>query len=158
MLPNLPAFLLLVSVAVRGMIVIIILIVAVRLLGKRDVGGLNIIDIIAILLVGNAVQNTLTYGSGRLDIGLVSSAVLLLTEAAIVVLVARHPNLERDVIGQPTVIFSDGYMDRRAMKEQGIEEDELLEAVRAMGLNDLSQVHLAVLEENGSISVIPKEK
>ena len=157
-MPNLPTFLLLASVALRTLIVILILIITIRWLGKREVGGMNMIDIIAILLVGNAVQNTLTYGSGRLEIGLVSSGVLILTEAVIVFLISRRPNLEKTLIGQPTVIFSDGYMDRREMERQGIEEEELLEAVRSMGLSDLDQVHLAVLEENGSISVIPKEK
>ncbi|MDR3574657.1 MAG: DUF421 domain-containing protein [Anaerolineaceae bacterium] len=158
MLPNLPSFSLLLSVAARTVIVVVILVGAVRLLGRRNVGGLNMVDVIAILLVGNAVQNTLTYGSGRLDIGLVSSAVLLLTEAAIVMLISRHPKIQNTLIGEPTVIFDDGYLDKRVMKEQGIEEEELLQAVRSMGLKDLSQVHLAVLEENGSISVIPKEK
>ncbi|HMD89745.1 MAG TPA: YetF domain-containing protein [Anaerolineaceae bacterium] len=156
MLPNLPTFLLLAAIAVRTLIVIIILFIAVRLLGRRAVGGMNMIDVIAILLVGNAVQNTLTYGSGRLEIGLVSSAVLILTETAIIFLISRRPNLEQTLIGQPTVIFSDGYIDRRKMERQGVEEEELLEAVHSMGLSDLSQVHLAVLEENGSISVIPK--
>jgi uncharacterized membrane protein YcaP (DUF421 family) len=158
MLPNLPPLLLLVSVAVRSVIVIVILIIAVRYLGKREVGGMNMIDIIAIMLVGNAVQNALTFGNGRLEIGLVSSGALILTEVAIVLLISRHPQVEGELLGEPTVVFSDGYLDRRAMESQGVEEEELLEAVRAMGLSDLDQVHLVVLEENGSISVIPKEK
>lgn len=154
--PNLPLLLLLASVAVRTIIVIITLIIAVRLLGKREVGEMNLIDVVAILLVGNAVQNAMTFGSGRLEIGLVSSTALLLADVVIGLLVSWRPKIEQDLVGSPTVIFNDGFMDRQEMKRQGIEEDELMEAVRSMGLKDLKQVHLAVLEDNGSISVIPK--
>jgi uncharacterized membrane protein YcaP (DUF421 family) len=154
--PNLPPILLLASVAVRTIIVFIVLVIAVRILGKREFGEMNLIDVVAILLVGNAIQNAMTYGSGRLEIGLVSSAVLLLIDVVIGLLVSWRPKIEQDLVGQPTIIFVDGYLDRQEMKRQGVEEDELLEAVRSMGLKDLDQVHLAVLEDNGSISVIPK--
>ena len=154
--PNLSTFLLLSSVAVRAMIVILILFISIRLFGKQESGDMNMIDVLAILLVSNSVQNALTYGSGRLDIGLVSAGALILTEAIFSLLIFHNPKIERELIGKPTIIFSDGRMDRRVMKRNGLEEDELLTAVRSMGLKDLSQVHLAVLEENGTISVIPK--
>jgi uncharacterized membrane protein YcaP (DUF421 family) len=154
--PNLPPLLLLLSVAARTAIAVIVLIIAVRLVGRRSVGEMNLMDVITILLVGNAVQNALTFGSGKITVSLVSAAVLLLVDGVIGGLVSRHPWLQHRLAGEPAVLYCDGRLDRRLMKHEGVEEEELLAAARAQGLPDLKQVHLAILEENGSISVIPK--
>jgi uncharacterized membrane protein YcaP (DUF421 family) len=155
---DLPLPVLLAAVAARTAIVLLVLVGAIRILGKRQVGGMHIIDLVMVLLIGNAVQNALTFGSGVLGVGLVSAGVLLAIESGIGILFVRRPWLETRVFGEPTVIGSDGRLDRRAMQREGVEEDEVMQAMRDQGLSDLSQVHLAMLEDDGSISIVPKER
>lgn len=155
---NLPLPWMLSSVAVRTAIILFVMLIGLRLIGKRGAGNMNLFDVAMVLLLGNAVQNALTYGSGSLWVGLVSAGTLLLVERLMGVLFARLPWLQRKMEGEPTVIFCDGELDRRAMKREGVEEGELLEAARSIGVKDLDGIRLAVLEPNGSISVIPKNK
>ncbi len=110
-----------------------------------------------VLLIGNAVQNALTYGSGSLLVGLVSAGILLVAEWFMGVLFTRMPLLEEGLSGDPIIIYHDGQFDRRAMRKQGVQKEEVLSATRAMGLAHMSEVHLAVLETDGTISIIPEQ-
>ncbi len=155
---NLPPGLFVLSAAARTAIVVLALVLFVRVLGRRDVGEMNLVDIVTILLVGNAVQNAMTYGSGSLEVGIASALILLLLDRGIGMLINRFPKLEKAMFGEPVIIYVDGALNRNAMKRQGIEYEELMTAVREQGLSDLKQVHLAVLENNGEISIIPKDE
>ncbi len=154
---NLPPVLFVLSAAARTAIVVLALIIMVRLLGRRDVGEMNLVDIVAILLVGNAVQNAMTYGSGSLEVGIASALVLLVLDRGIGMVINRFPKLEQAMFGDPVILYVDGVLNRAAMKREGVEDEELMAAVREQGLSDLERVRLAVLEENGEISIIPKE-
>lgn len=110
-----------------------------------------------VLLISNAVQNALTYGSGKLMVGLVSAGTLLTIDLLMGSLFSRKPWIEKGLLGEPTVIAVDGRLDRKAMRREGIDENEVMAAVREQGLLDIAQVRLAVLEDDGSISVIPKK-
>ena len=145
------------AIAARTAIVVLCLIVGVRLSGKRVGGGLNLLDLLLVLLLGNAVQNALTQGSGDLLVGIVSVITLLVIDRLVGNLFVRRPFLESRFFGSPTVLVSQGRLNRLAMRHEGISEDEVLTAVHEQGLRDLSQVKLGVLEENGSISIIPKD-
>ncbi len=121
-------------------------------------GDMNLVDIITILLVSNAVQNAMTYGSGSLAVGIASATILLLLDRGIGMLINRFPRLEKAMFGEPVIIYADGTLNRTAMKRQGVEYEELMTAIREQGLSDLEHVRLAVLEENGEISIIPKDE
>ncbi len=155
---NLPPVLFVLSAAARTAVGVLALILIVRVFGSRDVGEMNLVDIIAILLVGNAVQNAMTYGSGSLEVGIASAMVLLLLDRGIGMVINRFPKLEKAMFGEPIVIYDNGVLNRSAMQRQGVEYEELMTAVREQGLNDLEHVRLAVLEDNGEISIIPKEE
>ncbi len=155
---NLPPVLFVLSAAARTAIVVVALIIIVRAFGRRDVGEMNLVDIVTILLVGNAVQNAMTYGSGSLEVGIASAVVLLLLDRGIGLLINRFPKLEQGMFGDPIVIYANGVLNHAAMKREGVEYEELMAAIREQGLSDLEHVRLAVLEDNGEISIIPKEE
>jgi uncharacterized membrane protein YcaP (DUF421 family) len=154
---DLPLPLLVSSVAVRTLIILSMLVLGVRVFGKRDLGGMNLLDLLLVLLLGNAVQNALTFGSGELAVGLASAGVLLIADRFLGILFVRRPWLERTLMGGPTIVVHHGHLDRVLMQREGVTEDEVLTAARAMGLERLEQVRLAVLEEDGSISIVPKD-
>ncbi len=154
---NLPLPLFLAAIAVRTAIVLLVLVGGIRILGRRNIGELHMVDLLMVLLISNAVQNAITTGSGSLAVALVSAGVLLAIDHFTGILFVREPWLENQLGGEPTVIATDGQLDARLMRRLGLSEDDVLGAAREQGLSDLSKVHLAVLEDDGNISIIPQE-
>jgi uncharacterized membrane protein YcaP (DUF421 family) len=154
---NLPLPWFLSAIGMRSVIVLVALVAGIRIFGKQDVGGLTLIDLVMVLLLGNAVQNAMTNGSGNLGVGLVSAGVLLVLDRLMGFLFVRRPWIEKKLLGEPTVIGANGRLDERIMRREGVERDDVLAAVRQMGLSELSQMRLAVLEPDGTISIIPRD-
>jgi uncharacterized membrane protein YcaP (DUF421 family) len=146
------------AIAVRTAIVLVALIVGIRVFGKRQIGAMNVYDLVLVLAVANAVQNAMTRGSGQLGVGIAAAGTLLVLGRLLGLVFVRRPALERRVVGVPTLIVQDGQLNRANMRREGITEDEVQAAAREYGLADLSEVRLAVLEPDGSLSVVPKEK
>lgn len=143
--------------AAKSAVVLILLFLAFRVLGKRQVGQLNIYDLALIMALANAVQNAMTAGKGDLGVGIVSSGTLLLIGYVLVRLFARSKKAERLLIGMPTVIVNRGQILRHRMRRERITQDELLAAIRQHGLQSPNQVKMAVLEVDGSISIVPND-
>lgn len=154
---HLPLPLYLTGIAARTAIVLVALILGVHFFGKRGVGEMNLLDVLMILLIGNAVQNAITTGSGELSVGLASVVTLLAVDWLFGWLTSRNQKVQQFIAGDAVVIATDGKLDRKAMAKQGINDDLVNAAIREMGLHNLSEVRLAVLEDNGEISIIPKE-
>ncbi len=155
---ELPLPSLLLAAAARTAIVLICLVVGIRLFGKRGMGNMNLLDLLLVLLLGNAVQNALTFGSGHIGVGIVSAGVLLLMDRLVGFVFARNPIIEQRMFGGPTVLYIHDHYEARAMQAEEVDEDEVIAAVHAIGLENMAQVRLAVLEEDGTISIIPKEE
>ena len=155
---NLPPFWYYSAIAVRTLLVLAFLVVGLRLLGKRAVGGMNLVDLLLVLLLGNAVQNAVTNASGDLLVGIVAAGVLLVIDRWVGILFVRHPILESRFFGKPVILALNGKLVLLAMRHEEISEAEVLTAVHEQGMSDLSEVRLAMLEDDGSISVIPKEQ
>jgi uncharacterized membrane protein YcaP (DUF421 family) len=152
------SFALLATTAARTALVLIALVIAIRLAGKRHTGEGSTGDILLVLTMANAVQNAMTKGDGHLLVALVSAATLLGVGWLIAVVLERRPGLQPWVSGQPTLLVHDGRILRGALQREHLTEERLMVAVRSQGLARVEDVKLAVLEVNGSISVIPKER
>ncbi len=155
---NLPLPWFLASVAVRTVIVLFALLAGIRIFGKRHMGNMNLFDLVLVLMLGNAVQNALTFGSGNFGVGLVSAGVLLAIDRLMGSVFNLWPAAEARLYGEPVILASDGKYNLLAMKREKIDEDMMLAAMHNYGLLDISQVHLAVLEPDGTISIVPKEE
>ncbi len=154
---NLPLPWFVAAIALRTAITLVVLVGAIRVFGKRDMGGLNLLDLLMVLLIGNAVQNALTQGSGSLAGALMSAGVLLLLDRAQGALFTRHPEFARQLEGEPAVLLVDGHMDRKVLDREGVSEDAVYAAMHEQGVARLDDVRLAVLEVDGRISVVPRE-
>jgi uncharacterized membrane protein YcaP (DUF421 family) len=146
------------TIAARTAIVLIVLLVGVRLFGKREMAGMTLFDLVLVLTLANAVQNAMTVGSGMLGVGIVSGGTLLLINGALGRLFVRRPSIEAGFTGVPVVIVRDGQLQVDAMQREGITPEEVLAAARGYGLSRLDQVSLAVLETDGSLSIVPADE
>jgi uncharacterized membrane protein YcaP (DUF421 family) len=142
----------------RALFMFLYLVVLFRLLGKRQIGQLNIFDLAAIMGVANAVQNGMTMGSGNLSIGIQAVLILLITGRLLASFLVREPGMETRLIGSPALLISDGEIVEPHMKREMVTESQLMATLHEHGLTKIKDVRMAVLEVDGSISIVPKAK
>ena len=145
-----------VAQVVKTLLILTLLFAGFRLLGKRQAAQLNVYDLAMLLALSNAVQNAMTGGRGNLSVGLATSSAILLSAWAVSRAFSRRPSVEARVIGAPTIIVRHGRALRTTMRRELVTDDDLREAIRQHGLSSTTGVDLAVLEVDGSISVIPR--
>jgi len=141
----------------RGLIVYVFLIVLLRVTGKRQVGQLAPFDLVLLLVLSNAVQNAMTGGDNSVLGGLISASVLVLLNYAAGHLTYRSKKLESLFEGRPEVLVHNGKVFTDVMEREKLTHHELNAALREAGIACVEQVHYAILENNGTISVQPKK-
>ncbi len=141
---------------VRALIVFMFLLVFLRLTGKRQIGQLAPFDLVLLLLLSNAVQNSMNGGDNSLVGGLISAASLLFMNLFLGYLVTKSKKAEFLIEGHPLVLIHNGKCFQKVLDEQNISREDLDRAIRESGLNAIYEVKLAILETNGAISVIAK--
>lgn len=137
----------------RGVLIYVALLLVLRLFGKREVGQFTLYDLVFILLVANALQPAMTGTDSSLVGGLVLIVALVLTNFAIGRL-ADVPQLHRFFAPPPALIFRDGRYMWRTMRREGVLREEVEMAAREHGIENMKDVDEAVLEEDGSISIV----
>lgn len=140
----------------RALLVYGFLLVMLRLTGKRQVGQLAPFDLVLLLVLSNAVQNSMNAGDNTVLAGFILVGTLLAVNGVMSWLTWRSKQAEIILEGRPMILVHHGEVDEAMLGRERITHHELLAAVRQAGLTDLSQVHVAILETNGRINVIPK--
>jgi uncharacterized membrane protein YcaP (DUF421 family) len=141
------------AVAVYGFLLLML-----RLTGKRQVGQLAPFDFVLLLILSNAVQNSMNAGDNSLTGGLISAATLIALNYGTGLATFRSRKLEQIVDGEPEVLIRNGRLNPKALRRAQISEHELYAALRQNGCTAPELVELAVLETNGVISVVPVGK
>ena len=143
------------GILIRTLAVYLVVLVGLRISGKREIGQMTVFDLVALLLIANAVQNAMVGPDTSLIGGILAAVVLLLVNAMVARLRLRWPRLRRWVEGTPTLLVLHGEVIPQHMRQEGIDEESLLTALREHGVAEMSGVEMAVLEIDGSISVVP---
>ena len=146
------------ELVVRSVAVYVFLLVLLRLTGKRQVGQLAPFDLVLLLVLSNAVQNSMNGGDNSLVGGLISAATLVAVNFVVSYATFRNKRLENLVEGRPQVLIHNGQVYEEVMKKVQLTHHELTAALRQSGCACAADVHLAVLENNGAISVVAKKE
>jgi uncharacterized membrane protein YcaP (DUF421 family) len=145
------------DVALRTAIVYLFLIIAIRVSGKREVGQMSVLELIVVLIISDAVQNSMVGDNTSIWGGLVAVVVLLGLDFVLRELSRRSRRLRVAVEGEPRLLVRHGRVLQRAVQEEGLDIDDIRSAVRAHGLARIEDVDQAVLETDGTISVIGRQ-
>ncbi len=138
----------------RSVVVFAALLLLLRLTGKRQVGQLAPNDLVLLLILSNAVQNSMNGGDNSLIGGLISAITLIALNYFVNLWVRKNRKVERFIDGRPQILVRDGVLFEAVLSEAGITRAELNGALRQNDCRHLKDVHLAILETNGSISVL----
>jgi uncharacterized membrane protein YcaP (DUF421 family) len=138
----------------RAVLIYAGLLIALRIFGKREVGQFTLYDLVFILLVANALQPAITGPDSSLTGGFVLIAALVGMNY-IVGKLDNMPRFHRLFAASPAVIVKDGKYLTDVMNREGVDQAEVEMSMREHGITDLKEVQLAVLEPDGTISVVP---
>jgi uncharacterized membrane protein YcaP (DUF421 family) len=142
----------------RGLIVYVFLLVILRLTGKRQVGQLAPFDLVLLLVFSNAVQNSMTGGDNSITGGLIAATTLIAVNAVVSRLTYQSKKLEELIEGRPEVLIHNGKLFTEIMEREQLTHHELNSALRAAGCTCVEEVHYAILENNGQITVHAKDR
>ncbi len=139
---------------VRGVVVYVFLLALLRITGKRQVGQLAPFDLVLLLVLANAVQNSMNAGDNSLIGGLITAATLIGLNFLVSFVTHRSKTLEAIVEGRPQILIHNGKLFEDVMAKAQLTHHELNAALRRAGAASVDEVRSAILENNGAISVV----
>ena len=142
------------EIVLRTVVIYLVVLIGVRLSGKREVGQMTPFDLTLLLLISNSVQNAMTGPDNSLFGGIAAAITLLLMNYLIAELSGGNRRFRKFVEGQPTLLVHDGQLITAHMAKEHVSMDELERSLREHGVNNYHDVALAVLEVDGSISCL----
>lgn len=153
MTPQVPAL----EIFCRCIIIYSFVLFVLRLSGKRQIGQMTPFDLVLLLLISNAVQNAMTGPDTTVVGGMIAAATLVVMNLFTSKTVLRSKLFRRWLQGNPTILINHGHLITAHLQQENISQDELLQALREHGVARVEDVRLAVLEVDGSISVVKQE-
>jgi uncharacterized membrane protein YcaP (DUF421 family) len=144
-------------VAVRSIVVYLFIILFIRLFGKKELTQLSVADLVFIILIGNSVQNAMVGSDAGLVDGLVAALALFVANAVIKYIFYKSNRFRRFVQGEPLMLVYKGYVKIENLQKAQIPFEELEQAIREHGIEEMKDVDLAVMEVDGNISVLSDE-
>lgn len=140
---------------VRGAIVYLVLLVMVRLTGKRTVGQFTPFDLIVVMLLSEAVSSSLNGGDESVTGGLIAAATLVALDVAIALATSRSRKLDAAIQGSPVLIGRDGVIYDDVLKRQRVPRADVEKALRSADCG-IEEMRMAILEADGNINILKK--
>lgn len=141
---------------IRTAILYFIVIISIRLMGKRQIGELQPYELVVTLMLSDLASLPMQDTRLPLLLGIVPIVTLLFVKIVISEIQQRSRLFEKILDGTPSIIISDGEINLDMMKKQRLTMNDILEELRSAGYLDISDIQYAIIETNGTISIIPK--
>lgn len=145
------------SVIVQTVAVYLLLVISLRLSGRRELTQLSVLDLVFILLISNALQNAMVGSVHDFVGGLLAAAALFAVNIVLKKILFRHGKLQKLVEGESITLIYKGVLQRKNLEKAQITQSELEAAAREHGVDSIGKVDLAVLETDGSVSILSHE-
>jgi uncharacterized membrane protein YcaP (DUF421 family) len=139
--------------AARAVAVYVLMLVVVRALGKRTVGNFSAFDLLVALMLGEGVDEII-YGDVRFIQGSVAIVVIGALAYGDSWLAYSNKRLNSILEGNPSVVVRNGAFEHKGMRAERMNEPEVLAHLRSQGIHDMREVKLAIVEQDGSVSVL----
>ncbi|MEV5108087.1 MULTISPECIES: DUF421 domain-containing protein [Bacillus] len=147
-----------VSIIGRTMLLYIIILIIFRLMGKREIGELSVLDLVVFIMLGEmavvAIENT----DKSLWHQLVPMIFLMCIQIILSVISLKFQRFRHLIEGEPAILINAGKIDEKKMRKQRYNIDDLMMQLREQGVGDVRDVEYAILEPSGKLSVFQKQK
>ena len=137
----------------RPVIVYLVLVILLRLFGKRELAQLNPFDLVVLLSLSNTVQNAIIGDDNSVSGGVIGAFGLLAINWVVARVLYRSPKLTSLLGGQPTTLIRSGQIDYKAIEHESLTLEELMDVLHKQGFTDIDQVRNCTLEPNGTFYI-----
>ena len=144
------------TIFLRTIIIYFILTIIMRVMGKRQLGELDVGELVITIILSEIATNPITNPDRSMLEAIIPMATLASLEILTSALILKAPFFKSLLSSKPAILVARGVIDFNVMKKVRISLEELVSQVRQNGIYDLNEVDYAILEENGKMSVIPK--
>ncbi len=146
------------DIVIRASVIFLLLFVLLRLLGKRQLGQMTPFEFVALVVLGDFVQQAITHNDFSITAGALAVATFGFWSLAFGWLSYRSKNLRRLFEGQPRILVQHGEMLEPILQRDKITQEEVLSEMRLAGIFRLSDVEWGILEPCGKISFLKREE
>ena len=148
--PSLPVA----QILLRGVVIYVCVLLFLRLGGKRQIGQMGPGEFVALLLISNAVQNSMNGGDNSIGAGLMLAAIIVGLSWTTSYFSYRFKAFENLVQGRPRLLVYKGEPVAQNLSKEHINPHELKTMLRHLGIHGFDDIHEAVIESDGSLSVV----
>ncbi|MDR7237367.1 uncharacterized membrane protein YcaP (DUF421 family) [Neobacillus drentensis] len=146
------------TIMFRTVFLYAVILVIFRLMGKREIGELSILDLVVFIMIGEMAVVAIERVNTPLFHTVVPMVLLMLIQISLAVISLKSKKFRNLVDGQPSIIINRGKIDENAMRKQRYNFDDLMTQLREKNIRSIADVEFAILESSGSLSVIEKLK
>lgn len=147
-----------ITVLIRTILIYLMVTGAMRLMGKRQIGQLEVSELITTLLLSEIATLPIENPEVPVLYAVIPIVTLLTTEVCMAVLLSRFPKVRKKMEAPPSMLICDGHLDQRELLRNRLSIEELIASLRQQGVGDPNEVAYAILEKNGQMSLILKEE
>ena len=144
------------DIAIRAVVLYAFVVFLMRVMGRRELSSLTAIDLVLLIVLGDAIQQGLTQDDYSVTGALIAVSTIAAVQVGSSFLSYRSSRARRILEGEPIVIVQDGELIERNMKRERITEGDVAEEMRAQQIASVGDVAWGILESNGTMSFIPK--
>lgn len=144
------------SISLRTIILYLVILLIFRVMGKREIGELSVLDLVIYIMVGEMAVIAIENHDEPIAHTIVPMAILLIIQIVFAFISLRSTKFRQIVDGTPSIIIRKGKIDEKAMKKQRYNFDDLLVQLRQKDINNIADVEYAILETSGQLSIIKK--
>ena len=141
---------------IRTILLYVVIILAVRIMGKRQISELQTSELVVTLLISDVASIPMQNPSIPIVTGIIPIIVLIACEILISTFMLKSSKFRKFICGNPITLINDGKLDQKKMKELRISIDDLMEELRQLEVYSLSDIAYAIVETNGKLSIIKK--
>ena len=141
---------------IRTILLYIIIILAIKLMGKRQISDLQTSELVVTLLISNIAAIPMQNTAQPLISGLIPIAILICCEVFISFIMLKNSKFRRAICGRPIVIIKDGKLQQNELKNLRMSTEDLFQQLRQMDVFNIQDVAYAIIETNGQLSVLKK--
>jgi uncharacterized membrane protein YcaP (DUF421 family) len=147
-----------VAIVFRTLFLYILILAIFRVMGKREIGELSILDLVVFIMIGEMAVVAIEKNKSPLFLAVVPMLVLMLVQISFAVFSLKSKKFRNLIDGQPSIIINRGKIVEKAMRKQRYNFDDLMTQLRDKNIRSIADVEFAILESSGSLSVIEKLK
>ena len=146
----------LLKIALRVVIIYLVLSISMRLMGKRQLGELEVSELITTFMLSEIATAPITSPEKSMLQAVVAILVLLALELVASFILLKIPAIKNLVSPKPNMLIDRGVINQKELSKQRLTNEELLSSLRQQGYTDLSEIYYAIMEGNGKLTVVPR--